>query len=64
MIEVERIISVDQERRIVTGVIREPKSERKLREKRIFAHQVRVNLVNSSLSLGTKASLVTNWALP
>ena len=30
MIEYERIISVDQERRIVTGVIQEPKSERKL----------------------------------
>ncbi len=30
MIEVERIISVDQERRSVTGVIQEPKSERKL----------------------------------
>ncbi len=27
MIEVERIISVDQERRIVTGVIQEPQSE-------------------------------------
>ncbi len=32
MIEIERIISVDQERRIVTGVIKEPKSERKLGE--------------------------------
>ncbi len=30
MIEIERIISVDQERRIVTGVIQEPKSESKL----------------------------------
>ncbi len=29
MIEYERIISVDQERRIVTGVIQEPKSESK-----------------------------------
>ena len=29
MIEYERIINVDQERRIVTGVIQEPKSERK-----------------------------------
>ncbi len=49
MIEVERIISVDQERRIVTGVIREPKSERKLGEKRLFAHQVRVTLMNRRL---------------
>ncbi len=32
MIEIERIISVDQERRIVTGVIQEPKSEHKLGE--------------------------------
>ncbi len=29
MIEYERIISVDQERLIVTGVIQEPKSESK-----------------------------------
>ncbi len=49
MIEYERIISVDQERRIVTGVIQEPKSERKLGEKRLFAHQVRENLVNRRL---------------
>ncbi len=49
MIGVERIISVDQERRIVTGVIQEPKSERKLGEKRLFAHQVRENLVNRRL---------------
>ena len=49
MIEYERIISVDQERRIVTGVIQEPKSERKLGEKRFFAHQVREDLVNRRL---------------
>ena len=47
MIEVERIISVDQERRIVTGVIQEPKSERKLGEKRLFAHQVREDLTGT-----------------
>ncbi len=59
MIEVERIISVDQERRIVTGVIQEPKSERKLGEKRLFAHQVRENLVNRRLITLPKDESIT-----
>lgn len=52
MIEVELNISVDQERRIATGVIQEPKSESKFREKRLFAHQVREDLVNRRLITG------------
>ncbi len=66
MIEAERIISVDQERRIVTGVIQEPESERKLGEKRLFAHQVREDLVNRRLITLPKneSVMVTNWALP
>ena len=50
----------------MTGVIQEPKSERKLGKKRLLAHQVRENLVNRRLITLPKneSVMVTNWALP
>ncbi len=65
MIEVERIISVDQERRIVTGVIREPKSECNLRSilstKAAKSKSSSISDVESKMTFSTLAGLM--WIL-